>query len=70
MTEHENGTIRTVVWSEIFPWLCIVRALPLGDHGPLPGVWGGRNSFDDYGLDADWVRLRDEELRGNVLARR
>ena len=26
MTEQENGTIRRVVWSEIFPWLKLVRA--------------------------------------------
>jgi len=29
MTEHENGTIRTVVWSQIFPWLRIVGAFRL-----------------------------------------
>jgi hypothetical protein len=26
MAEHNNGTIRTVVWSEVFPWLKLVRA--------------------------------------------
>ena len=44
MAEHENGTIRTVVWSEVFPWLSLVRVfrvaisarcLVLGALGPF-----------------------------------
>ena len=29
MIEHDNGTIRAVAWSEVFPWLSIVRSFRL-----------------------------------------
>ena len=29
MVERDNGTLRTVAWSELFPWLSILRVFRL-----------------------------------------
>ena len=66
MKEHENGTIRTVVWSEIFPWVTIVRAFRLAISAKCL-VFGARSHADGDRLGADRQPVR--RRRDNVPPR-
>jgi hypothetical protein len=68
MIEHDNGTVRAIAWSEVFPWLSLVRtfrlaisvrALVLGAAAILLmaiGWWGVGSLFmSDESPAADWL---------------
>jgi len=65
MTEQNSGTIRAIAWSEVFPWLKIVRAfrlaisvraLVLGALGILLTATGWGLIGRGFGVDSDATR--------------
>ena len=72
MVEKQSGTIRTVAWSEIFPWLSIVRAFRLAIALRCSGARRGGRSSDGTRLGADWCPTHvgtGSRLPANPVAR-